>query len=493
MLFKPTTREKIKLRMAIDGPSGSGKTFTALRFATALGKKIAVINTESGAVQKYGGLSPDGIPFEFDVCDLEDFAPSKFTEVIFAAGRAAYDVLIIDSLSHAWAGQGGALELKDRQGGNSFTAWKTVTPLHNQMIEAILRSPCHVIATMRSKTEYIIETNERGQSVPRKVGMAPIQRAGMEYEFDIYCSIDSEHIMRVSKSRCPEVADKLTVKPGVSFMEPVVAWLNDGSAASQDKFAVTEADLRKLAKAESVDMPPPPKKTAKELMEEAAARVEGAAAGSVGGVSGEAGGATGRESGEVSQGSGADVGQAPSLADAPPVAFANGQTKEPEDCISPRNFDRLNDLFARLDIDVAAQSAILQKRGVTHLAMLSDSQAVEIIEKLSAIYEQQQNQVVNQKVEAATSGGSTHEQGAISASVDGPATVEQVAEIKELLAQAEQIKPGTAADAIALLHGAGFAKFADLTFAQARELKAAIEANNIRNFFDSVLEAASAG
>ena len=491
-LFRPATRQKVKLRMAIDGVSGSGKTFTALRMAVALGKRTAVINTESGAVEKYLGLAPDGIPFQFDVCELNDYSPTKYTEAILAAGAAGYEVLIIDSLSHAWAGSGGALELKDRKGGNSFTAWKDITPMHNQMIEAILHSPCHIIATMRSKTEYVLETDERGRQIPRKMGMAPVQRAGMEYEFDLYCSIDSEHIMRVSKSRCPEVADKLTVKPGVSFMEPVVAWLNDGSAASQDKFAVTEADLRKLAKAESADQPPPPKKTAKELMEEAAARVEGAAAAG-GGAGGDAGGATGRETGEISQGVVADVGQAPSLADAPPVAFANGQTKEPEDSISPRNFDRLNDLFARLDIDVAGQSAILQKRGVTHLAMLSDSQAVEIIEKLSAIYEQQQNQVVNQEVEAVASGGSTHEQGAISASVDGPATVEQVAEIKELLAQAEQIKPGTAADAIALLHGAGFAKFADLTFAQARELKSAIEAQNIRNFFDSVLATASAG
>src|SRR5574343_53838 len=175
--FRPATRQKVRLRMAIDGPSGSGKTFTALRAATALAGdrgRIAIINTESGAVEKYLGLSPDGTPWQFDVAYLPDFSPTTYTQAILAAGREGYDVLIVDSLSHAWAGEGGALELKDKKGGNSFTAWKDITPMHNRLIEAILKSPCHVIATMRSKTEYILEeevgTDGRKKSVPKKVG-----------------------------------------------------------------------------------------------------------------------------------------------------------------------------------------------------------------------------------------------------------------------------------------------------------------------------------
>lgn len=146
--FRPATKKRSRLRMAIDGPSGSGKTYTSLRFATELGTKIAVINTESGAIEKYLGDSPDGVPFAFDVCELPDHSPSRYIEAIEAAGKAGYDVLIIDSLSHAWDGVSGALELVDKKGGNRFTAWKDVTPLHRRMIDAILRSPCHIIATM---------------------------------------------------------------------------------------------------------------------------------------------------------------------------------------------------------------------------------------------------------------------------------------------------------------------------------------------------------
>lgn len=250
-MFKPAVRHQLKGRIAIDGPSGSGKTFTALRLATALadGGRIAVVNTESGAIQKYLGLSPDGAPWEFDVCELTNFAPTAYTEAIVEAGKAGYDILLIDSLSHAWEGEGGALEqvtkAQDRA-KNSFTAWKDVTPQHNRMIQAILKSPCHVIATMRSKTEYVLETNDQGKCVPRKVGMAPVQRAGMEYEFDLYCSMDWDHVLRVTKSRCPELDGIISVKPSANSFLPFVGWLKDGTAVPDGYYSANESDFRKI-------------------------------------------------------------------------------------------------------------------------------------------------------------------------------------------------------------------------------------------------------
>lgn len=267
-MFKKATRQKLKLRMAIDGPAGAGKTFTALRFAFCAGKRVAVINSESGAVEKYLGLAPDGIPFDFEICTLDDFAPNRFTEAIMAAGREKFDCVVIDSLSHAWAGSGGALELKDKQGGNSFAAWRLITPLHNQLVESILRSPCHVFATMRSKTEYVLETDDRGRSIPKKVGMAPVQRAGVEYEFDIYASLDADHFLTVTKSRCPEVDGLVVPKPGAGFMEPVIRWLNEGSEIPASAFAVTEADLAKFTERTRKAEKP---KTVDELLAEQAA------------------------------------------------------------------------------------------------------------------------------------------------------------------------------------------------------------------------------
>jgi hypothetical protein len=234
--FKPATRKKARLRMALDGPSGSGKSYTGLRFAFAMGARVAAIDTESGSLSKYQGDAPDGVPFQFDVVELATFSPTEYTSVIEDAGRAGYDVLLIDSLSHAWVGKDGALEIKDRTGGNSFTAWKDVTPMHNRMIDAILGSPCHVIATMRSKTDYVLEeeisSNGGKRMVPRKVGMAPVQRAGMEYEFDVFGSLDLNHILKISKSRCSLVTDAVVSKPTAGFMTPIIDWLNRGVDAA---------------------------------------------------------------------------------------------------------------------------------------------------------------------------------------------------------------------------------------------------------------------
>ena len=238
-MFAPATREKLKARIALDGPTGSGKTYSGLEFAFALageGGRVCVIDTEHRSASKYAGYSPHGIPWNFDVCDLKHYAPSAYTAAIKEAGQLGYDVILIDSLSHAWEGVGGALDQVDKKAaasGNSFTAWKDVTPQHRDMIEAILASHCHVISTMRTKMDYVMEetTNRTGKKVmqPKKVGMAPIQRQGMEYEFDIVCDFDIHHMMTVSKTRCPEIDGQVISKPGPEFLTPVIKWLNEGT------------------------------------------------------------------------------------------------------------------------------------------------------------------------------------------------------------------------------------------------------------------------
>lgn len=236
MKFVKATKKQSKLRLAIDGPSGAGKTYTALTAATAIaeGGKIAVIDTERGSASLYSDR------FDFDVLELVSFSPALYIEAIEAAEAAGYAVIVIDSLSHAWEGEGGALDMVDRetqasQSKNSYYAWKNVTPLQRKLVDAMLQSKTHVIATMRSKTEYVVEQvtkNGRTTNEPHKVGTAPVQRAGIEYEFTIFGDMDVDHNLIISKSRYAAWGDnRVENRPGVKFFAELVEWLKSGAPA----------------------------------------------------------------------------------------------------------------------------------------------------------------------------------------------------------------------------------------------------------------------
>ncbi len=239
--FEPATKEEAKLRMAIGGPSGSGKTYSALAIASAIvareGGKIAVIDTERGSASLYSD------EFKFDRLNLTKHSPADFREAIAAADEAQYSVLIIDSLSHAWIGRGGALEMVDKAQGraegsgnkNSFFAWRNVTPEHNKLVDAILSSRCHVIVTMRSKQHYEIE-NQNGKLTPVKMGMELVQRDGIEYEFQITGDMDYQHSMRITKTRCRALdKDDPIPFPGTEFANVIMDWLGQGIGQTQEE------------------------------------------------------------------------------------------------------------------------------------------------------------------------------------------------------------------------------------------------------------------
>lgn len=236
--FQRATRKSAKARIALVGPSGSGKTYTALVMASRLGQRVAVIDTEHGSADKYADL------FAFDSAPLTNHDPREYVKALGDAAREGYDVVLIDSLSHAWNGTNGALELVDkagaRKGGNKFAAWADVTPLHNQLVNAILGYPGHVVVTMRAKTEWVLEEDSRGKKTPKKVGLAPVQRDGMEYEFDLVAEIDVEHTMVVTKSRCVELADAVIKKPGAEVGDALARWLGTGEAPAAAATPTTE-------------------------------------------------------------------------------------------------------------------------------------------------------------------------------------------------------------------------------------------------------------
>ena len=237
-MFAPAVKTEAKLRLAIAGPSGSGKTYTALAVATALadGGKVAVLDTEHGSASKYADL------FAFDVLnESAPFHPDKVTAAINDAGRGGYAVLILDSMSHFWNGPGGMTDIVDdiarrMKSPNSFAAWKDGTPIQQKMIEAIVSAPLHIIATMRSKQDYILETDERGKQRPRKVGMAPIQRDGFEYEFDVFIDMDNDNTGMIAKTRCPALTNGVFRKPGADVANILRDWLHGAPPAPVQQY-----------------------------------------------------------------------------------------------------------------------------------------------------------------------------------------------------------------------------------------------------------------
>lgn len=268
MQFKKATKTQSRLRLSIAGPSGSGKTYTALRVGSSLGSRVALIDTERGSASKYADQ------FDFDVIELSDFHPDRYIEAMRAAENAGYDVLIIDSTSHEWNGKGGILELHEaavqrQRTKNSYTAWAEITPIHNRFIEAILQSKCHIIATVRSKTEYVQEKNDRGQTEIRKVGMAAIQRDGMDYEYDITMELDQAHNGVIGKTRCAAIDGKVFNKPGSELAEILRAWLTDGAPIVEKPAPVASESRQNAPEPAAQGKPAPAPKSAAQVEFEA--------------------------------------------------------------------------------------------------------------------------------------------------------------------------------------------------------------------------------
>lgn len=235
MQFQRAERTKAKLKLAIAGPSGSGKTLGALALATVLaeGQPVALIDTENGSASLYGDK------YTFDVLNLgPPFTSVRYLEAMEAATDAGYGVLVIDSLSHQWSGDGGILSRKEemdkRPGSNSYTNWATFTKEHTAFVSRVLHLPVHVIATLRAKQDYVLETNDKGKQQPRKIGMAPVQREGLEYEFSTVFDVQMDHRATASKDRTglfgEDMVDLVSPKTGKRLLD----WLATSKPAVAD-------------------------------------------------------------------------------------------------------------------------------------------------------------------------------------------------------------------------------------------------------------------
>jgi hypothetical protein len=224
-MFERAVKRNAKLRFAICGPAGGGKTYSLLELAKNLagGGKVAVIDTEHGSASKYADL------FEFDVVEPSTFDPRELVKTIDAAVEGGYAVIVVDSLSHYWMGKGGELDMVDAaakrsSSGNTFAAWKNVTPYHQALVDKILSAKIHVLVSMRTKTEWVIE-EVNGKRSPRKIGLAPVMRDGIEFEFDVCGEIDQDNTLTITKSRCPKLSGASINRPGAEMADTLREWL----------------------------------------------------------------------------------------------------------------------------------------------------------------------------------------------------------------------------------------------------------------------------
>jgi hypothetical protein len=188
--FRPAKREQIPLLLGVAGGTGSGKTYSALLLARGItgGQPFAIIDTENGRAKHYADLFPEMRHAELHA----PFRPEKYADAI-TQGASEYPVVVVDSMSHEWAGDGGCLDWHDElmggQQAKNFSAWIEPKKAHKRMLTQLLQLNAHVILCFRAEPKVEAKKNERGQweYVPKPSltgldGWIPISEKMLPYE-----------------------------------------------------------------------------------------------------------------------------------------------------------------------------------------------------------------------------------------------------------------------------------------------------------------------
>lgn len=241
-VIEKARREQSKLLIGLTGATGSGKTHSALVIAQGMveaiketqgdaykGKGICVIDAEHYRSTYYADSALEGSHgiVSFDIINLEaPFSPERYIEAIQHAESQGYDVIIVDTISHEWNGDGGVLEIVNKLGkaqnsGGTFNVWGKVTPRHNAFVEALASQKAHVLVTMRTKPHWVVEKDENGKHKPRKIGTEPQQREGLEYELTILLELDQDHNATVGNDRTKRLGEVFvpTAETGIQLIE----------------------------------------------------------------------------------------------------------------------------------------------------------------------------------------------------------------------------------------------------------------------------------
>lgn len=194
-LFKQAVRGEVGLLIGLVGASGSGKTYSAMRIAAGIvgkGQRFAVIDTEARRALHYADK------FAFDHCELSaPFRPANYADAIRAADQAGYKAIVVDSVSHEWAGEGGILDWQEeeltRMAGDDYrkreackmAAWIKPKMAHKQMVQRLLQSHAHLILCFRAEEKTKMEKDQSGKTQIIPIGWQPVCSKEMPYELTV--------------------------------------------------------------------------------------------------------------------------------------------------------------------------------------------------------------------------------------------------------------------------------------------------------------------
>lgn len=238
------------------GGSGSGKTYSALRIARGLvgpKGKICLIDTENRRAEFYSELV-DGW-FHLDL--QPPFTPERYTQAIEACVAYGADVVIVDSMSHVWEGEGGVLDMADKNGKKGAQKWAAPKMAYKRMLNGLLRAPCHVLFCLRAKDGM----NWSG-SQPQQTGLTPICGRGFIFEMSVSVLLGPNHVPAFQDGTGGIPCDPLIpavkapsdlwgcIKPGEYLDEAVgkaiAGWVGDADAFDFD-LAALQKEGRDLA------------------------------------------------------------------------------------------------------------------------------------------------------------------------------------------------------------------------------------------------------
>lgn len=228
MQLRQSERKQAKIKIGLQGCAGSGKTYSSLLLAKGLTNgdysKVAIIDTENGSADLYAHLG------NYNVVSLKPpFTPQQYVDAITLCENSGMEVIIIDSISHCWDY---LLDYHSSLAGNSFTNWAKIKPLEKQFVDKILQSNAHIIATMRTKQDYVLNQKD-GKMVPEKVGLKAVQRDGLDYEFTLVFDVDIKHFAVSSKDRTELFMGKPEFQISENTGVKILNWCNSGKLDRQ--------------------------------------------------------------------------------------------------------------------------------------------------------------------------------------------------------------------------------------------------------------------